>query len=303
MAEAPAVEAPGLLDEARHLVDDELRACAGRMRAQVRGQLGEALAYALLSPGKRVRAALLCAAYRVAGGSSSHIAGIAAAVEIVHTYSLVHDDLPCMDNDSLRRGRNTTHREFDVATATRVGYLLVPVAAETLATSCAALGLDPDACGRLAHELFEAGGIRGMVGGQWLDLEAEGERLDLPRLTTVHQGKTGALIRAAVLLGGFAAGADRATIDAFGAFGREIGLAFQVADDVLDATSTSEVLGKTAGRDAALAKSTYVSLLGVAGARAEAERHHDAAVAALAPLGRAAGPLAALARYIVTRPS
>lgn len=299
----PEVTAPGLLDDARHLVDEELRMCAARMRTQIRGQLGDALAYALVSPGKRVRPALLCAAYQVVGGSSPGVAGIAAAVEIVHTYSLVHDDLPCMDNDDLRRGRKTTHREFDVTTATRVGYLLVPVAAETLATSCAGLGLDAVASGMMARELFEAGGIRGMVGGQWLDLEAEGEQLNLSQLTAVHQGKTGALIRAAVLLGGIAAGADSAAINALGEFGREIGLAFQVADDVLDATATSEVLGKTAGRDAALAKSTFVSLLGVDGARAEARRHHDAAVDALTPLGSAAAPLAALARYIVTRPS
>ncbi|MGZ8804172.1 MAG: polyprenyl synthetase family protein [Microbacterium sp.] len=296
-------DAQALLVEARGLVEVELRRCAGRMRRDERTPLGEALAYALVGPGKRVRPALLIAAYRVAGGQSPHIAGVATAVEIVHTYSLVHDDLPCMDNDNLRRGRNTTHREFDVATATRVGYMLVPVAGEVLAASSRALGLDARAQQALAVELFEAGGIRGMVGGQWLDLEAERSALDIARLTEVHEGKTGALIRASVMLGGLAAGADSPTLEAFSAFGREIGLAFQVADDVLDATSTSEVLGKTAGLDAALEKSTYVSLLGVEAARQEAARHHDAAVASLKPLGPAAAPLAALARYIVTRPS
>ena len=292
-----------LLDEARRLVEGELAACAARMRSEVPPPLGDALAYALDGPGKRVRPALLLAAYRAAGGNSPHIAGVATAVEIVHTYSLVHDDLPCMDNDSLRRGRNTTHREFDVPTATRVGYMLVPVAAEVLAASSRALSLASETQRELAIELFEAGGIRGMVGGQWLDLEAERSALGLAELTAVHDGKTGALIRASVVLGGLAAGASAATLGALSDFGREIGLAFQVADDVLDATSTSEVLGKTAGLDAALQKSTYVSLLGVDGARQEAARHHDAAVRALEPLGAVAAPLAALARYIVIRPS
>ncbi|MBA2292264.1 MAG: polyprenyl synthetase family protein [Gemmatimonadales bacterium] len=294
---------PTLLDAARQMVEGELAACASRMQREAESPLAEALAYALVGPGKRVRPALVLGAYQVAGGTAADIAGIATAVEIVHTYSLVHDDLPCMDNDHLRRGRQTTHRRFDVHTATRVGFLLVPVAAEVLATSARALGLDAASCGRLAEELFEAGGIRGMVGGQWLDLEAEATALDLDQLTRVHAGKTGALIRASVMLGGIAAGADATTFDALSTFGREIGIAFQVADDVLDATSTSEVLGKTAGLDAALDKSTYVSLLGVDGARQEALRHHDLAVRALAPLGAAATPLADLARYIVMRRS
>lgn len=295
--------APALLDAARQMVEGALADCAERMKREAPSPLAEALAYALIGPGKRVRPALVLGAYRMAGGTSADIGGIATAVEIVHTYSLVHDDLPCMDNDHLRRGRQTTHRRFDVPTATRVGFLLVPVAAEVLATSARALNLDAAVCGRLAQELFEAGGIRGMVGGQWLDLEAEATVLDLDQLTNIHAGKTGALIRASVMLGGIAAGGDPDTLDALSVFGREIGIAFQVADDVLDATSTSEVLGKTAGLDAVLDKSTYVSLLGVDGARQEAERHHDLAVAALAPLGPAAQPLADLARYIVRRRS
>ena len=142
-----------------------------------------------------------------------------------------------------------------------------------------------------------------MVGGQWLDLEAEGRRLDLPQLMAVHRGKTGALIRAAVLLGGLAAGASDQVLQAYGVFGDEIGLAFQVADDVLDATATSEALGKTAGRDAELSKSTYVGLLGVAGAREAASRHATQGLQALYEAGVPVGSLAALARYIVTRSS
>ena len=303
MADELEGDAIALLGEAREVVDRELEACATRMATTMASPLGDALAYALRSPGKRVRPALVLAAYRAAGGSSPAIVGIATAVEIVHTYSLVHDDLPCMDDDDLRRGRPTTHRVFDVATATRVGYLLVPVAGEELARAGKALGLAPIAIGRLASALFEAGGIRGMVGGQWLDLEAEGRRLDLPQLMAVHRGKTGALIRAAVILGGLAAGTSEQVLQAFGCFGDEIGLAFQVADDVLDATATSEALGKTAGRDAELAKSTYVGLLGVAGARQAALGHATLGLHALEAAGVSVESLVALARYIVIRSS
>jgi geranylgeranyl diphosphate synthase, type II len=299
----PATDAAALLAEARQVVDAELDRCAMRLAATVPGTLGAALAYALRTPGKRVRPALVLAAYRGAGGRSDAIAGIGTAVEIVHTYSLVHDDLPCMDDDDVRRGRPTTHRAFDPFIATQVGYLLVPVAGEELARAAAALGLSATAVGALAGELFEAGGIRGMVGGQWLDLEAERRSLTLRELTAVHRGKTGALIRAAAVLGGIAANAEPAALRALRRYGEEIGLAFQVADDVLDATGTSEELGKPAGRDAALAKSTYVSVLGVDAARAEAVRHQQRAVAELANVSLATAPLIALARYIVTRPS
>ncbi|HRX17950.1 MAG TPA: polyprenyl synthetase family protein [Gemmatimonadales bacterium] len=298
MAERPAV-----LDEARREVDARLDRAAERIRGETPGRLGEALAYALRSPGKRVRPALVLAAYRATGGSDPAVGGIAAAVEIVHTYSLVHDDLPCMDDDALRRGRPTSHVAFDVPTATRVGYLLVPVAAEELARAGEEMGLDAATVGRLASELFEAGGIRGMVGGQWRDLEAEGRRLDLAGLQEVHGGKTGALIAASVVLGGIAAGAPPDRLEALRAFGTEIGLAFQVADDVLDATRTSEQLGKTAGKDAEVAKSTYVGLLGVSEAAEAARRHADRGVRALEVAGLADGALAPLARYIVDRTS
>jgi geranylgeranyl pyrophosphate synthase len=208
-----------------------------------------------------------------------------------------------MDNDDLRRGRPTTHRVFDVSTATRVGYLLVPVAARLLTVAAGELDLPAGAVGRMASELFQASGIEGMVGGQWLDLEAEGRKLPLTELIAVHRGKTGALIRAACTLGGLAAKADPARLTALTAYGDDIGLAFQIADDLLDATGTSEELGKPAGRDAQLAKSTYVVLLGIDGARAEAERLARSAVAHLESAGVPSGALGALAGYIVTRSS
>ena len=303
MPEAAAAAASDLLAEARDRTDTLLGEWAERLQEEIGGRRGQALSYALRTPGKRVRAALLMASYRAMGGGSPSIAGVAAAVETVHTYSLVHDDLPCMDNDDLRRGRPTTHRAFDVSTATHVGYLLVPVAARLLTVAARELQLPVPAVGRMAAELFQAGGIEGMVGGQWLDLEAERRRLPLSELIAVHRGKTGALIRAACTLGGVAAEAHPARLAALTAYGEDIGLAFQIADDVLDATGTSEELGKTPGRDAQLAKSTYVVLLGIEGARAEAERLAGSAVRHLEGAGVPSGALGALARYIVTRSS
>ncbi len=298
-----AESAEALLGEARAWTDARLAARAKRLRALHVGQDGEALSYALGTSGKRVRAALVLASYRAAGGASPAVAGIAAAVEIVHTYSLVHDDLPCMDDDAQRRGRPTTHIRFDVPTATRAGFVLVPVAVEELCEAAGALGLGAATLGRMADILLEASGIRGMVGGQWLDLEAERRTPGLADLMEIHRRKTGALIEAACVLGAAAAGADDAMIAALTAFGREIGLAFQIADDLLDATGTSEQLGKTAGRDATLRKATYVSALGVAGARREAYRHADAACEALRQGGVVSGTLESLAGYIVQRRS
>ena len=254
---------------------------ATRLRAEHPGRLGEALEYALGTVGKRVRPALVHASYQAAGGVSPAITGVAVAVEVVHTYSLVHDDLPCMDDDAWRRGRETTHRTFDAPTAALVGFLLVPVAVEELMATATDLGLDAARAGALASTLLEAGGIRGMIGGQWCDLAAEGGALPLTEVMEIHRAKTGALIEASCVLGAMAATQDPAVIGKLAGYGREVGLAFQIADDVLDVTATTSQLGKTAGKDAALAKSTYVRLLGVEGART----------------------LAGLARYIVTRSS
>jgi geranylgeranyl pyrophosphate synthase len=292
-----------LLAAVRAGVDARIDRRADRLATRIGGREGEAVAYALRSPGKRVRAALVTAAYRAAGGTAADVAEVAAAVEIVHAYSLVHDDLPCMDDDDLRRGRPTTHVAYDVPTATRAGWLLVPVAAEALAEAAALLELGPDLLGAMARELFAAGGIEGMVGGQWLDLEAEHRRLDLPQLIAVHRGKTGALITASCVIGGLAARADDDRLAALRGFGEDVGLAFQIADDVLDVTGTSEELGKTAGKDAAVEKSTYVGLLGVDGAREEAARLARRAVERLAGARIPTRALGALAGYIVSRNS
>ncbi|HEX9165925.1 MAG TPA: polyprenyl synthetase family protein [Gemmatimonadales bacterium] len=301
MPDQDLVEA--LLAEARQATEAVLARWGARLRAEVAPPLGEALAYALGTRGKRVRPALVMASYRAAGGTDPGIVGIGAAVEVVHTYSLVHDDLPCMDNDAQRRGRPTTHVRYDVPTATNVGWVLVPVAVEVLVEAASMLGRGPEATAAMASVMLEAGGIRGMIGGQWLDLAAETRTLTVEQLTEVHRGKTGALIEACCRLGGMAAEADARRLDALSAYGRDIGLAFQIADDVLDATATSAQLGKTAGRDAVLAKSTFVSLLGVEGAQREAQRHAELAVSSLADAGLASETLEALAGYIIHRSS
>jgi len=266
----------------------------------------EVVRYSLLGEGKRLRPTLVFAAHEALNGTSSAgVAELAAAVEVVHAYSLIHDDLPCMDNDNLRRGRPTAHCAFDVPRATRAGYDMVALAARVLAHGLTTLAL-PEALRReIALELFRAAGAGGMIGGQALDLEAEAKALPMEALEEVHRRKTGALIAASCVIGGLSAGDDvgPSFIEALRSYGDAIGLAFQIADDVLDATATSDQLGKTAGKDAAHAKATFVTLLGVGAARAEAERLAAQAVDHLRDAGLVSPILIELAHYIVTRPN
>jgi len=266
----------------------------------------EVVRYSLLGEGKRLRPTLVFAAHEALNGSSSTgVAELAAAVEVVHAYSLVHDDLPCMDNDDLRRGRPTAHRAFDVPRATRAGYDMVALAARVMAHGLSQLALPPARRREIALELFRAAGAGGMIGGQALDLEAEAKSLPMDALEEVHRRKTGALISASCVIGGLSAGDDasRDHIEALRAYGDTIGLAFQIADDVLDATATSDQLGKTAGKDAAHAKATFVTVLGVGAARAEAERLSAQAVDHLRDAGLVSPILVELAHYMVTRPN
>ena len=266
----------------------------------------EVIRYSLLGEGKRLRPTLVFAAHEALGGTGSGgVAELAAAVEVVHAYSLVHDDLPCMDDDDLRRGRPTAHRAFDVPRATRAGYQMVALAARVLAHGLDALRLSETRQREIALELFRAAGAGGMIGGQALDLEAEAKTLPRAELEEVHRRKTGALIAASCVIGGLAAGEEmgQGPIEALRAYGDAIGLAFQIADDVLDATATSDQLGKTAGKDAARAKATFVTLLGVGAARAEAERLAAQAVDQLRQAGLVSPTLVEIAHYIVTRPN
>lgn len=265
-------------------------------------RVADAVRYALLGEGKRLRGFLVMHGYQACGGIGD-VSALAAAVEVVHAYSLVHDDLPCMDDDDMRRGRPTVHRAFDVPVATATGLAMVPLAAWAGYRAAMALGLAPEEGGAIVRELMKAAGGGGMIGGQLLDLEAEGRAMGLEELERIHRGKTGALIEVSVRMGAMAARADAEQVAALGRYGAAIGLAFQIADDVLDVTATTDELGKTAGRDIALHKSTYPALLGIEGARARASALIDEALGALRGAGIASPALEALARYAIERRS
>ncbi|MDB4881613.1 MAG: geranyltranstransferase, partial [Gemmatimonadetes bacterium] len=251
----------------RAAIDRALAQFCERYLHELQPAVADAIRYSLMGEGKRLRGILFLRAFEAAGGVGN-CADLAGAVETVHAYSLVHDDLPCMDDDDVRRGRPTVHRVFGVAAATAAGLAMVPLAALCATEAACALGLDDSAVGAIVRDLMIASGAGGMIGGQLLDLEGEARPLALDDLQRIHRAKTGALITAAATLGGRAAGAPQSRQDALASFGAAIGLAFQIADDVLDVTATTDQLGKTAGRDLALRKSTYPALLGVEGAKA-----------------------------------
>jgi geranylgeranyl pyrophosphate synthase len=271
--------------------------------------LVSAMRYSTLAGGKRLRPILCLAAYEACGGdigtARAELAEAAAALELVHTYSLVHDDLPCMDDDSLRRGKPTCHVVYGEATALLAGDALQTLTFEVLATRPGGDAL----AGRRAQAvavLAEAIGVSGMAGGQALDLEgANGPRDESAkaRLVEIHAKKTGRLLRGSVLLGAVLAGAPPSRLPAVARYGEEIGLLFQIADDLLDVTSTAEVLGKTAGKDVAQNKLTYPALFGVEGALRERDRALEGAFEAARILEGADGRLAALAEYAARRES
>jgi farnesyl diphosphate synthase len=262
-------------------------------------RLHEAMRYAVLDGGKRVRPLLAFAAGEVTGANIEQVQHAAAAVELIHAYSLVHDDMPAMDNDTLRRGKPTVHVEFDEATALLVGDALQSLAFDILAAQ--PLAADAGTQLNMVKLLAQAAGSRGMAGGQAIDLASVGKPLDLTELEFMHIHKTGALIRASVLLGAQCGSLSEATGGALDHYAKCIGLAFQVVDDVLDAEASSATLGKTAGKDAANNKPTYVSLLGVARARELAQELRADAHATLAQAGAAADRLRQLADFVVER--
>ena len=286
----------------RAAVEAALAACCDHGLDGLPPAVADAVRYSLLGGGKRLRAVLVSGAYRAAGGGGDP-AALAAAVEVVHAYSLVHDDLPCMDDDDVRRGRPTVHRVYGVRVATAAGLAMVPLAARCAWRAARELGLDDGGAGEIVRTLMRASGAGGMIGGQLLDLEGEGHSLSLEELERVHRHKTGALITAAVRLGGLAARAAPAAMAALLQYGEAVGLAFQIADDVLDVTATSDELGKTAGRDVALRKSTYPALLGIDGARARATALAEEACRALAAEGLLTAHLEHVARFTVERRS
>jgi farnesyl diphosphate synthase len=256
-------------------------------------RLAQAMRYATLGGGKRVRPLLAYAASGISGADIDRVDAVAVAVELVHAYSLVHDDLPCMDDDALRRGRPTCHVAFDVATA-----LLAGDALQSLAFAVLGAAADAGACTLLAT----AAGQPGMAGGQQLDLDATGRTLDVEALTQMHALKTGALIRAAVQLGARCGAAlDATETRALDRYASAAGLAFQVGDDILDVAGSAATLGKTAGKDAVQRKVTFVTLLGVDEAQRRLHALHDDARAALAPFGARGRRLGEIADWIVLR--
>ena len=265
-------------------------------------RLREAMRYSVLGGGKRLRPTLVYATGTALGAAPEALDDPAAAVELIHVYSLVHDDLPAMDDDDLRRGRPSCHRAFDEATAILAGDALQALAFELLAAPA-----DPaEATRRLTMTRLLARGIgtAGMAGGQAIDLESVGRQLDLTALQTMHRLKTGALIETSVLMGAAAAGVlEGPTHDALREYGAAIGLAFQIQDDILDVTGTTASIGKVAGADAAHAKPTYTSLMGLDGARAAATAQLARARTAIAPLGGAGAELARIADFVVGRAS
>lgn len=304
--DAPAgFDLDGFLRAETARVEAALGEVTERVVRGVPAMVAEPVAYALGTRGKRLRPVLFAAAHRAVSGGEPGAAlyRLACAVEIVHTYSLVHDDLPCMDDDDLRRGRPTVHVVHGVAAATLAGAALIPGAVQVLDAEAAALNLDAAARVRLVAELCQAGGACGMVGGQLLDLEGEELFLDAEGLERIHRGKTGALLAASLRMGGLAAGAGDDHLAALTAYGQELGLAFQIVDDVLDVVGSAESLGKTAGKDHSSGKATYPALFGVDGARALAAERVTAAIAALRRAGIHAPALEALARFVLERRS
>jgi geranylgeranyl diphosphate synthase type II len=285
-------------------VEAALERAVQRITPLVPEEVAAAVSHGVLAGGKRLRPVLFAAAYRAAGGTGEPgpVHDMAAGLELIHAYSLMHDDLPCMDDAPLRRGRPTTHRLHGSDVTVRAGAVLIPSAALQVVKGGRGLGLPEDRARRAAQMLLEAAGAGGMVGGQALDLLGEERLLDARELDELHRHKTGALLTAALTMGAFAAGAPAPVLAGFRSYGEAVGLAFQVADDLLDATSTAHELGKEPS-DADRGKSTYVALFGLEEAERRGRALVEEAKAALEAVGVTSRPLVALADYIMDRRS
>ncbi len=259
-----------------------------------------AMRYSLFAGGKRIRPILCIEAARAAGDDGNGVVSAACALELIHTYSLIHDDLPALDNDDYRRGKLTNHKVFGEAMAILAGDALLTLAFEVLAK----LDIAPERRAGLVAELATASGtVGGMIGGQVADLEGEGQRPDARLLETIHRAKTGALLRASLRMGALYAGASDEQYGALSCYGEHMGLAFQIVDDILDVEASSEELGKTAGKDAAQQKITFPAVYGLEASREMAREECELAHAALAPFGDQAIRLHELADHIVKRKS
>ncbi len=294
------MQAPAFLSAHAGHVQDALVEILDARTSIVPERLLEAMRYSLLAGGKRIRPALLLECYAACGGKRpATVMPAALAIECIHTYSLMHDDLPCMDDDDMRRGNPTCHRQFDEATAVLAADALQALAFELISLS----DTDADLRCRLLHTLALAAGCQGMVGGQILDMQADSssESMDILSVERIHLHKTGALLRWSCEAGAMLAGADAAPLDACSRYGKAVGLLFQIADDILDVTASSADLGKSAGKDMAQNKATYVSVLGLQRARELADEMQELAVSACQPMSHRAEHLRALVHYIQER--
>ncbi len=284
------------LKKHRQSVEEALDESLGPERPE---QLREAMRYSLLAGGKRLRPILCLAACEFVGGNSDLALPTAVALEMIHTMSLIHDDLPAMDDDDLRRGRPTNHKVYGDAVAILAGDALLTRAFEMV--SLRSPGVPPESLLKVVGELSLLAGAPGLVGGQVVDLECEGKEVDLETLEFIHLHKTGALLKACVTTGALIGGASAEALNALSIYSKGIGLAFQIIDDVLDVTASSDVLGKTAGKDLLADKTTYPKLLGLEESKKRANALVKEAKAALEPWKMNSAPLLALADYITNR--
>jgi geranylgeranyl diphosphate synthase, type II len=266
--------------------------------------LHTSMRYSVFAGGKRVRPILMLAACKAVGGNTEHAIPAACAMEMIHTYSLIHDDLPAMDDDDFRRGNPTNHKVFGEAIAILAGDALLTEAFKLISSPCFAADCAPAARLSVIHEIASCAGSHGMVGGQVVDMESEGKTdIDLPTVQYIHTHKTGALIKASVVAGAVLGGADQQKLAAITRYGEAVGLAFQIADDILDIEGTTEEIGKDAGSDQARGKATYPAVMGLAAAKEEALIMMEEAFRALDIFGEEADPLREIATFIVKRKS
>jgi len=300
MSQSLTTDAIGILKRHGDAVNAYFATLRGRY-PDAPSRLLDSIEYSLTAGGKRLRPALILECFTACSGGDCHDRGwktalsAAAAMELIHTFSLVHDDLPAMDDDDLRRGRPTNHKVFGEAMAILAGDAMVAMAFEVMAADA-----DPAALPAMVRELASGSGPQGMIGGQVLDIDGENQHLSLPELQRVHRMKTGALLTASCRLGAIAARREH-FLSSITDFGRHLGLAFQIVDDVLDVTSTPEQMGKATGKDAGKGKNTYPSLLGLEASRREAEHQLLLALKSVEPLASAGAGLAALAKFVVER--
>ena len=290
------------LEERRRLVNRSLEAYLPAVRGPA-FRVTQAMHYSLFVCGKRLRPILCLAAAEAVGGDAGEVLPVACALEMIHTYSLIHDDLPAMDDDDLRRGQPTCHKQFDEATAIMAGDGLLTEAFQIVAAAAPRYEGREAVVLEVIRLLAAGAGYQGMVGGQMLDLLAEGRQVTLKELETIHRHKTGALLTAAVRSGALLGGGSRAEVTALTAYGEKFGLAFQITDDLLDVEGEAAEMGKAPGMDQKRRKATYPAVLGLEATRTWARRLVDEAVACLEPFQEKAAPLRELARYLLGRRS